>query len=183
MASKCNTVLQTIMSNAEDRLKTMQAVCSKRKLDANGCVTWQGTKTRNGYGSISIKSMSFRVHRLSWMFANNRVPDSGLDVCHTCDNRTCFNPEHLFIGTRLDNVHDMMIKRRGNQNALRKEVLSDAQVLEARRLHQSGVHVKSLAEQFGVSRKGMLNIVKYKVRKLAYLGLNDNASQGGNVGR
>ncbi len=51
------------------------------------------------------------AHRISWMIHNGEIPMDHF-VCHKCDNPSCVNPNHLFIGTRQDNINDMMIKKR-----------------------------------------------------------------------
>lgn len=76
------------------------------------CWKWKGYKNRQGYGRMGIAaSQCVNAHRVSWVIHNGSIPD-GLFVCHKCDNPECTNPMHLFLGTRQDNINDMMIKKR-----------------------------------------------------------------------
>lgn len=72
-----------------------------------GCWIWGGSFTHNGYGRIGDK----RAHRLSWSFENGPIPE-GLLVLHSCDTPPCIRPSHLFVGTQLDNMQDMIAKGR-----------------------------------------------------------------------
>jgi hypothetical protein len=72
-----------------------------------GCLLWNDTKFLNGYGRCSDK----RAHRVSWVLNYGEIPDSML-VLHKCDVRACINPDHLWLGTQLDNMRDMISKGR-----------------------------------------------------------------------
>lgn len=78
------------------------------------CWPWCGTlQAPNNvgarYGNFCIyedgKNISYRAHRFSWILANGSIPE-GLVIMHTCDNTECVNPNHLELGTQLDNVQD-----------------------------------------------------------------------------
>jgi hypothetical protein len=79
----------------------------------NDCWIWTGLKSKKGYGSISlIGKKMMRAHRLSWELYNKREIPYWLLACHVCDNPSCVNPNHIFIGTHKDNARDSMKKGR-----------------------------------------------------------------------
>lgn len=89
-----------------------------RRINENGslildtpCWEWLGTKNPNGYGSFSSRYFSGLAHRASWEIFVGLIPD-GLFICHKCDNKSCVNPEHLFLGTQHDNMQDKAQKDR-----------------------------------------------------------------------
>jgi hypothetical protein len=81
-----------------------------------GCWEWTGAKDQSGYGRLASRTPDGRrttvmAHRVSWEIHHGPIPP-GLNPCHRCDNRGCSNPDHLFLGTQKDNVHDAIAKGR-----------------------------------------------------------------------
>jgi hypothetical protein len=91
----------------------------------NGCWEWSGSKLPKGYGVITMRlpdgmQEKHYAHRVSYELNVGLIPE-GLFVLHTCDNPSCCNPNHLFVGTQLDNMRDAAIKGRlQNQGGARK---------------------------------------------------------------
>jgi hypothetical protein len=77
----------------------------------NDCWNWIGATASNGYGNVRINGLYFKAHRVAWTIANFDIP-KGYQVMHLCDNPSCCNPNHLVIGTVVNNFCDMLIKNR-----------------------------------------------------------------------
>lgn len=82
--------------------------------EATPCIEWTGARFANGgYGAKKVRGKMCRVHRLEWERVHGPIPE-GLCVLHRCDNPPCYNIDHLFLGTVMDNVRDMIAKGRDN---------------------------------------------------------------------
>lgn len=109
----------------------------------SGCWEWAGS-LRRGYPTVGIKGQSFRLNRYSYELFIGPIPD-GVSVLHQCDNALCVNPEHLFLGTQLDNMKDMLRKGRHPRTKF-----SPAQVLDLIDRIKNGATRKGLARELGV---------------------------------
>jgi hypothetical protein len=81
---------------------------------ATGCLSWTGYRNSKGYGTINVGGTPRYAHRVAWELANGPLP-GGKCVLHRCDNPSCCNPRHLFLGSRADNNADMREKGRARQ--------------------------------------------------------------------
>lgn len=93
------------------------------------------------------------AHRVSYELYTGNIPD-GMQVLHKCDNPSCVNPRHLFLGTQLDNIADMHAK--GRRNAAHgmdhpKARLTVDNVLEIRAARASGEKLADIATRFGIA--------------------------------
>lgn len=89
------------------------------KLNPNSqCWEWKYSKRGPGYGTLKHGGTRYQVHRLSAMIFLNFDINSKLFICHSCDNPSCYNPEHLFIGDPKSNTQDMHNKRRHPNSAV-----------------------------------------------------------------
>lgn len=134
----------------------------------SGCWLWNAGLFSGGYGQFRVGRQKVRAHRAIWQQIRGPIPD-GMIVCHTCDNRRCVRPSHLFLGTHADNAQDRDRKGRGTRGRKRPEAaspgesnpsakLSEAAVISIRRLRQQGHTYRSIAERHGISVSSVRNI-------------------------
>lgn len=119
----------------------------------SGCHEWCGTRNIHGYGVIRVRHKGILAHRASYEVMVGPIPD-GMSILHSCDNRACINPEHLFVGTQADNVADMNSKGRGAVGMKSgSAVLTDLDVICIRHIYKKGIPTKALSVAFGVDEK------------------------------
>lgn len=122
-----------------------------QNLDVEACWVWLGAGKGNGYGHTSHGP----AHRRSYELLIGEIPN-GMDVCHKCDNRSCVNPHHLFLGTHAENMADMKAKGRG-AGGNRKHI-TESQVQEVRRRLSCGVSQAEIARCMNLNRSTVSNI-------------------------
>ena len=109
-----------------------------------GCWIWTAQRNHFGYGIIYQGTKMLKAHRVSYEIHYGDIPEG--EVRHSCHNPSCVSPHHLSIGTKSDNMRDMIAAGRGwNQK------LSHAQVLEIQAL-KGTMSRNELAKMFGVSK-------------------------------
>lgn len=132
----------------------------------SGCWLWIGSTNKNGYGKLGVEGgKTISAHRTAWLLLKGNIPD-GLCVLHRCDTRACVNPEHLFLGTKLDNTKDAISKGRHNPSGGDWSVgeqcswhkLTSSQVIDIRRDSRK---YKELAKAYGVSL-GTINAIRQR---------------------
>ncbi len=133
------------------------------------CWNWTASGRGVGYGCFKFKGKVYDAHRFSWMLINGEIPP-GKFVCHTCDNRLCVNPEHLFLGEPLDNVRDAIKKgrfpdvslvgfKKGHISVNRKITINQAN--DIREEYKPGVITqKKIAEKYGITERSVRYILK-----------------------
>ncbi len=76
------------------------------------CWPWTGKRNTRGYGTMGRGGRCIIATRISWELAHKEPVPKELSVCHTCDNPSCVNPAHLFLGSARTNGADMSLKGR-----------------------------------------------------------------------
>lgn len=137
----------------------------KRRILPNGCWEWTGQLSLGGYGRQLVKKKQYAVHRLIAFLYLDFDIFSELKVCHKCDNRKCFNPDHLFIGTQQDNIDDMFRKGRANKQKGSKagaSRLHEDDVLRIKELLATKMSQREIAEKFSISQAtiSLINLEK-----------------------
>jgi len=83
-------------------------------ISESGCIEWNDRGLRRGYGRFYFYGKSIPAHRASYIIWKGVDPGKNL-VCHSCDNRRCVNPDHLWLGNQSDNLKDMVSKKRHHE--------------------------------------------------------------------
>jgi hypothetical protein len=131
--------------------------------ETDACWLWQSTVDKGGYGRLTVKAKLLYAHRVSWEIHFGTIPDNVL-VCHTCDNRRCVNPAHLFLGTDADNFQDMVEKGRfrcAHGERSRSAVLTEDDVIQARAMYPS-MRVADIARRLGKPYAAVWNAINRK---------------------
>ena len=155
---------------------TKEFIQSRIEIDLDTeCWNWLGFLQTHGYGQFRFESKPMLAHRAAWVLWNDQNIPSGLFVCHRCGNPRCVNPDHLFLGTALDNVRDCISKQRnlkgfckghlhGRKKRTRK--LTDDQVREIRATLYNREPLAVIADRYGVSMATISTIRRGKRKTL-----------------
>jgi hypothetical protein len=125
------------------------------EIDVRGCWVCTSHARSDGYPCVMRNGKLSRISRFTFENAYGEIP-AGLYVCHTCDNRACINPEHLFLGTPEDNSQDAARKLRLGKK------LNPLKIQQIRNLFFVGIRQRVIAVQFGVSQSMVSFIVLRK---------------------
>ncbi len=126
----------------------------------SGCWLWLAGENGQGYGQFYFNGRGMRANRASWIIHRGEIP-AGLYVCHSCDTKSCVNPNHLFLGTAKDNTGDAIKKGLfgtlpGERNHESKLTLDQVKNI----LHEDGT-CRAVAKKYGVG-KTTINLIRNK---------------------
>lgn len=133
--------------------------------DPDECWFWIAGTFKTGYGKFRFDGKAQKAHRVSYELTKGLLHPK-LFVCHTCDNRLCVNPSHLFQGSHSDNMADCKSKGRnkfilpdnsGVKNGMSK--LDSESVSAIRKMIADGFSDKAIATEFGVIRQ-TINLIR-----------------------
>lgn len=137
---------------AEDRF-------AAKVLKTDGCWEWAAHRNECGYGTFNPGRKPMLANRVCWILHFGKIPD-GFCVLHKCDNPACVRPDHLFLGTHVENIADMMRKGRnpfGERSGSHK--LTEQKVLAIRKDHDEGMKRKAIALKHGTSMTNAFAII------------------------
>ncbi len=127
----------------------------------DNCWNWLAFRDKSGYGTTYWRGKrGLKAHRVAYALIHGSIPD-GLFVLHSCDNPSCCNPKHLYLGTHADNMADMVSKNRqvrGSKNIGSKLQASD--VLRIKHLSSTGLKLREIVLMYDVSYEAIRQIVR-----------------------
>lgn len=138
--------------------------------ELKGCLNFSGYINKEGYGVISIKQKLHLAHTVAFKLVNpSKILRYPLCVCHKCDNKICINPDHLFLGTRVDNNRDRDNKGRqvsvyGSRNGMSKLTELDVMRIKSLLNNKLGTFA-DIGRKFGVRWQTIQAIAKGKTWK------------------
>lgn len=127
------------------------------KLDS-GCWDWDSTYRGTGgypmfyWGIVNGKEKNMKASRASYTLFKGNITN-GMHVCHSCDNRSCVNPEHLWLGTHQDNMDDRQEKNRTNKWSERYNFRrSDNLILQINCLSKTGEKIEDICKKLNIGK-------------------------------
>lgn len=141
------------MNDTEKRFWSKVQVRSRQE-----CWLWQAGKDKDGYGNFWISPQNQKAHRVAYKIEFGFF-DESLQVLHKCDNPSCVNPFHLFLGTAIDNIKDMMNKGRQNKGeSIKSAKLTADQVKQIKVWLFQGYSFGFLSKKFNVHKSTIKDI-------------------------
>jgi hypothetical protein len=137
-----------------------------------GCWEWLGKTQTAGYGQCWTGYGGERLaHRVSWIIHFGLIPED-LQVLHKCDNKTCVNPNHLYLGTQTQNVQDNVDRNLTNVGSKHWSTnLQDSDIRCIRFSFRQGTSINAIAARFKLSYKNVWAIVhRYKWKHIPEFG-------------
>lgn len=118
---------------------------------SDACWPWKGFAKASGHGLTSIKGVPMHTSRKAWILTHGPIT-GGLQVLHKCDNAICCNPDHLYLGTRIDNMIDHHEQTPFSERVARGRpfMFTDVQLQRLWMMRRQGATLKECAERFGV---------------------------------
>lgn len=136
----------------------------------NKCWEWTGTKNKK-YGLFWLNGSMKRAHRVSYEMHCGPITDVDC-VLHSCDNPSCVNPQHLFLGSQLDNMQDMIKKGRANKVYGENHPATELSDIDAWLIKNiDGVKQQVIADWFGTTQNTVSRIRNGKTWKHIEVGL------------
>lgn len=139
----------------EEKVQRIRSRFEDKVIKSEGCWGWKGHLDKNGYpllksGTGGKEFKETRGGRISWLIYRGEIP-KGKYLLHTCDNPTCTNPEHMFLGTPKENSQDMVAKGRGNKGSKHgNSKLDEEKIKEIRKMYDDGYKVTVIMGKFGI---------------------------------
>ncbi len=129
------------------------------------CWPWIGCKDKDGYGKLTYQTKDKHAHRVVYEICIGEIPED-LCVLHQCDNPSCCNPNHLFLGSPIDNAIDRDNKgRQAKGTSCHTSKLSESDVIEIRQRYISITPNKTqLAKEYNVSQ----TTIDFLVRRITW---------------
>lgn len=130
--------------------------CKYRLL--NDCWVWIGRKDSKDYGLFDINGKPYFAHRISYLIHKGDF-EQHLYVCHKCNNPPCVNPDHLYVGTQLDNMTDCINQdRQAYGERQGNHILTEKDVREIRYLLEQNITHEEISKKYGISRGAISRI-------------------------
>lgn len=165
---KCSS--QTRKINVDENYNEKIRVRIKQNITIykeTGCWVWTRYKSELGRGNLWYNGKTIASARVSYMVFKGNIPENYY-VCHACDNPTCVNPDHLWIGTYQDNTNDRENKKRGAKGEkISISKLKEFMICEIKKDRVSGMTQQAIAEKYNVHQSTISNILRNRTWKHA----------------